>query len=126
MLQKKFKLFIEFFSKSNVIVYFLIGIAIIFLTFLTDNNAIEIAISAVASVFIGIAVNNLSAHEAAHKITLNVQNKINLSVKMLSILQEKLNRLHADIEISSKENISKDFEELKAFMKISVDLLQEK
>ncbi len=126
MIKRKIKLFFEHFFKSNVVVYFLIGIAIIFLTFLTDNNSIEIAISAIASVFIGISVNNLSAHEASHKITLNVQKKINQSVKMLSVIQEKLNRLHEDIETSSKENISKDFEELKAFMKISVEILQEK
>lgn len=44
-----------------------VGIMVISFTFFTDSNAMEIAISAMASVFIGIGVNNFSALETHYK-----------------------------------------------------------
>jgi hypothetical protein len=54
-------------SHPNVFIFIVIGTGVIFLTFLTDNNAVEIAISGFASVFVGIGVNNLSSFETSAK-----------------------------------------------------------
>ena len=50
-------------SHSRVFIFIIIGTAIIFLTFVTNDNALEIAISGMASMFIGIGVNNFSSIE---------------------------------------------------------------
>jgi hypothetical protein len=55
------------FSHPKVFVFILLGAAVIFLTFFTDNNALEIAISGFALVFIGIGVNNFSSFETSMK-----------------------------------------------------------
>ena len=62
-IKKDFSRFWRAFSHPRVFVFMLAGIVIIFLTFFTSSNALEIAISSIASVFIGIGVNNFSSFE---------------------------------------------------------------
>ncbi|WP_199119376.1 hypothetical protein [Pedobacter sp. ASV28] len=59
--KEKYKEFWVTFKKPGVLLFILGGIAIIFMTFLTENNALEIVISGLASIFIGIGVNNFSS-----------------------------------------------------------------
>lgn len=53
-LRKSIQHFQKIFFHPRVIVFILAGSLIIFLTFFTHNNALEIAISGIASVFIGM------------------------------------------------------------------------
>jgi hypothetical protein len=75
------------------------GIARIFLAFLTSNNAVEIAISRIASVFVGIGVNNYSMIEGHLKEERQIKMKIGQSAHILrvtnsmQILMRKLTRL---------------------------------
>lgn len=59
-LNNPIRLFLRYFFHPGVFIFILINTAVIFLTFLAANNALEIALSSIASVFIGIGVNNLS------------------------------------------------------------------
>lgn len=73
---KNFKRFLHTLKRPKVIFFMLVGIGITFLTFLTDNNAPEIAISGMASVFTGIAVNNFSIIDTRQ----TDENKLNLKL----------------------------------------------
>ena len=59
-----FKNFVTIIKSPKVWIYILLGVFIMFFTFFTNDNALEIAISGVASIFIGIGVNNFTRVEA--------------------------------------------------------------
>lgn len=61
--KKHFQQLCQSFRHPRVYFFIIAGTCIIFLTFFTNNNAFEIAISAIASVFIGIGINNFTSLE---------------------------------------------------------------
>jgi hypothetical protein len=103
---RKTRLYI-FYALSNilhprVLIFMLSGIVIIFLTFLTSNSAIEIAISGIASVFIGIGVNNYSMIENHLKEERLVKKKTGQSAHILRVTQAMINDLQAVFELVCK------------------------
>jgi hypothetical protein len=92
------------FSHPKVFVFILLGAVVIFLTFFTDNNALEIAISGFASVFIGIGVNNFSSFETSLKDRKRLKAYIDHSRQMLQMTKSKINRLQSEFCDGKNDN----------------------
>lgn len=120
---KSFKNFLQIVRHPKVVIFMLVGIGIIFLTFLTDNNALEIAISGIASVFIGIAVNNFSIIDTHQTEENKLKPKIAHSLEMMYITINKIKRIQA--EINGNDYIKNELTELEQYMRLAVELIKE-
>jgi len=125
----KFKNYFLYFKNSffhpRVIVFMLIGAAVMFLTFLTDDNALEIAISGIASVFIGIGVNNLTSLETHSKDEQKLKSKIGHTLKVMEITQTRIKIINQEL---NKENCCKmktELAELEQILNFSVGLIKD-
>ena len=104
--------------------YILLGVIIMFLTFFTSDNALEIAISGIASIFIGIGVNNFTQLET-HQKDMAVQIKeIAIAVKTLQHAKNKV----ANTIVLVEENVSAtalktQLRELEDFIELSIEQL---
>lgn len=105
------------FLQPRVVFFILFGAIIIFLTFLTDDNALELVISGIASVFIGIGVNNFSSFETHVKDEKKLKSKISHSLKVLEIARSRIKVIHHEL---SRENCMRMKEELAELEKIIV------
>ena len=117
--------FRKIFFHPSVFIFILTGTAIIFLTFLTDNNALEIAISAIASVFIGIGVNNLTSFETHSKDEQKLKSKMGHTLKVMEIAQSRIKIIHQEL---NKENCSKmkvELAELQQILNLSIGLIKD-
>lgn len=74
----------------RVFVFIFIGISVMLLTFFTQNNALELGIAGIASVFIGIGVNNFTVIETELKDERRLQRKMQNTIKTLMQIQEKI------------------------------------
>jgi hypothetical protein len=124
-INKHFSKFWQAFIHPRVIIFILIGTGIIFLTFFTDSNGLEIAISGIASVFIGIGVNNLSAIETHWKDEQKLKEKVGLSLKVMNMVKSKIDRLHFEIKTGNCRGIQTEFEELNQFIDLGIQLIKE-
>jgi hypothetical protein len=124
-LNKQVRLFLKYFFNPRVFIFILIGTAVIFLTFFTDDNALEIAISGIASVFIGIGVNNLSSLETHRKDEEKLKLKIEHSLKMLQIARSGIARIHNQVKCGNYQNIIVEFEELEQLINLSIKVIKE-
>lgn len=107
--KKTISFFWKTFLLPRVAVFILIGTAVIFLTFITNNNAFEIVISGIASVFIGIGVNNFTSFETHIKDEQKLKSKISHSLKVMEITKSRIKVIHDGL---SRENCFKMKEEL--------------
>jgi len=123
-LNKQIRFFLRYFFHPRVFIFILIGTVVIFLTFLTSNNALEIAISGIASVFIGIGVNNLSALETHIKDEQKLKSKTEHSIKMLEMVRSQITRIHTDVKTGNYQNIKAEFEELEHFLNLSIGFMK--
>jgi biotin-(acetyl-CoA carboxylase) ligase len=123
-LNKQIRAFLRYFFHPSVFIFIFIGTAVTFLTFLTTNNALEIAISGIASVFIGIGVNNLSSIETHLRDEQKLKSKTQHSIRMLEIVKSQIVRIHNEIKTGNYQNIKAEFEELEQFMKLSIELIK--
>jgi ABC-type uncharacterized transport system permease subunit len=124
-LKNHFLYFKKAFFHPRVITFMLIGIAVMFLTFLTDDNALEIAISGIASVFIGIGVNNLTSSETHSKDEQQLKSKMGHTLKVIEIIQSRIKIIHQEI---NKENCSKikvELGELEQILSLGIGLIKE-
>lgn len=113
--------FRKIFFHPRVFSFILTGTIIIFLTFLTTNNALEIAISGIASVFIGIGVNNFTSIETACLDLQKQKHKDRQLKAMLELIQEK--SIHIQTETSG--NAAHEAEELRKITGIAILLLND-
>ncbi|SRR6266498_968268 len=90
---KGFRYFRTLFFKPRVFVFILIGVGFMFLTFLTNDNALELGISGTASIFIGIGVNNFSSIETEQKDEQKLLRKSQQAIKTLVAIQRKIKKL---------------------------------
>ena len=97
MLKKYLHRFGQNFLHPRVYIFIFLGSAIIFLTFFTTNNALEIAISGIASVFIGIGVNNFSSLETHQKDEQTIKAKIGHSLKVMEMAHAKIENMETDL-----------------------------
>lgn len=96
-----------------------------FLTFLTDNNALEIAISGMASIFIGIGVNNFSSLDDHLKIGEKHKSKMNHSIQIMQLTKAKLCRICDRIQDENNEEFLKDLTELEELINLSIHYMKE-
>ena len=109
----------------RVLIFMLSGIVIIFLTFLTSSNAIEIAISGIASVFIGIGVNNYSMIENHLKEERLVKKKTGQSAHILRVTQAMIRELNTEAESHETANLKLEIEKIDRFIRLGIQLVEE-
>ena len=103
-------------------IYILLGVGIMFFTFFTTDNAMEIAISGVASIFIGIGVNNFTQAETHEKDKAHQQQAALLAIKILEHAKTKA----ANTAVLLGENITpataqQQLTELKDYLELSIE-----
>jgi hypothetical protein len=113
------------FLHPRVYIFIVAGTGIIFLTFLTSSNAVEIAISGAASIFIGIGVNNLSALEIQSKDGQKLKIKIAHAIRIMQLLENRVkqNIDHADND--RQELLKEELRDLHTFIQVSIELVKE-
>jgi len=119
------KNFLKILLTPKVIVLILIGTAVMFLTFLTQDNALELGISGIASVFIGIGVNNFTAIETEKKEELRLKLKLQNTINTLIQLQKKVIKIES-IAHERPENIMIELQETKDYVALCIHYLDEK
>lgn len=117
--------FLSIFMHPRVLVFFIIGSTVIFLTFLTNNNAIEIVISGFASVFIGIAVNNFSSFETHSKDEEKIKRKIAHSLKVMEITRSRIKLIHSELDIENDLKTKEQLVELEQIIVLSMALIKD-
>jgi len=117
--------FSKVFFQPNVSVFIAIGAGVMFLTFFTHDNALEIAISGIASVFIGIAVNNFTIVDIHKKDEQIIRAKVTNSMKVLEMTEEKIERAQMDLASGNHQQLIHHFAELRQFMILMKELLKE-
>lgn len=115
--------FRQIFFHPRVFSFILTGTCIIFLTFLTNNNALEIAISGIASVFIGIGVNNFSSIETSHADLQKQKNKEQHLTSILELIELKSKRIQTDACSSGNDILVQEAKELEKLTAITIQLL---
>jgi ABC-type uncharacterized transport system permease subunit len=105
--------------------FIFIGVLIIFLTFLTTNNALEIAISGLASVFIGIGVNNFTIQETHYADELQLQKNHVRNLKLLELLQLRMKAAHRHLYFNHTEYLGDDLDELDRILDLLKQLLDQ-
>ena len=124
-IKKNFNKFWQAFSHPGVFIFMLAGTAIIFLTFLTSSNALEIAISSIASVFIGIGVNNFSSFEIHLKDEQKLRRKIDHSIKIMEMTKLNIGKLGNEVNNEAGFRIKEELTNLEQFINISIQLIRE-
>lgn len=124
-LKNHFYKFWQAFTHPRVIIFILAGTAVIFLTFLTNNNALEIAISGIASVFIGIGVNNLSTIETHLKDEVKMKSKITHSLKVMEITRSRIKGIHHQLNKDNAIKMKEELGELEQIISLSIGLIRE-
>jgi len=96
-----------------------------FLTFLTDNNAMEIAISGIASIFIGIGVNNFTSAEIHEKDKAIEYTRIALAIQSLEQAKQKISLTVTLLE--NNRPVEQTSADLKAFiqqLQLNIDYIR--
>lgn len=115
----------RYFLHPRVSVFILTGTAIIFLTFLTTSNALEIAISGIASVFIGIGVNNFSAAGTHVKDAQQIAARMKHIEKLMDMAQAKLEQIQRDDIVIDSDNVKYQLKETEQLVQICIQLLND-
>ena len=123
MLNTKIKQLQKGFLHPRVFIFILVGTGIIFLTFLTDDNALEIAISGIASVFIGIGVNNFSSLETHQKDEQIIKAKVGHSLKVMEMAHAKIENMETDLTAGNYQQAKANLRDLKQLTSLVTQLL---
>ena len=122
-IRKHFFNFWQTFFHVRVVIFIFIGAGIIFMTFLTRNNALEITISGVASVFIGIGVNNFSMLETRAKDHQKLKAKMLHYIKTLQFIYSRISSLEAEAGAKPSEKQKQELAELKQLVNSTIHLM---
>ena len=112
-------------AKPKVYIYILMGVAIIFLTFFTSNNALEIAISGVASVFIGIGVNNFTAVETHQQDYQKLNYSLAQLIKIASISKLKMANALLELNEGNCDNAKNEVLAIEGLLELAIQILQQ-
>ena len=96
-----------------------------FLTFFTNNNALEIAISGFASVFIGIGVNNFTFLDVRTGDEQQIKSKVAHSMKALEMTEAKIDVAEKNLAAGSYQQLTQDLAEAKQYMILLSGLIEE-
>ncbi len=124
-LTKQIRFFLRYFFHPRLFIFILIGTGVIFLTFLTKDNALEIAISGIASVFIGIRVNNFSSLETHSKDEQKIKIKMERTLKVREITRSGINRINNGLNKESCSRMKEKLAELEQIIRISIEMMKE-
>lgn len=116
--------FKRLFFKPRVFVFIFTGVSFMFLTFLTHDNALELSISGIASIFIGIGVNNFTAIETEQKDTQKLHRKTQQAIKTLLHIQGKTRKIKA-LTADNSQLINLELEEMNDYIELCVQYLKE-
>jgi ABC-type uncharacterized transport system permease subunit len=122
-IRKHFINFWQTFFHTRVVVFIFIGAGIIFLTFLTRNNALEISISGVASVFIGIGVNNFSMLETREKDQQKLKAKMLHYINTLEFIRSRISSLEDEAGVKPTEKQKQELTELEQLINTTIHLM---
>ncbi|KYP15528.1 hypothetical protein [Flavihumibacter sp. CACIAM 22H1] len=125
MIKRHLRYFWNNFTRPRVLSFLLIGTAVVFLTFLTNDNALEISISGLASVFIGIAVNNFTAEETRHKDEIAIRSKVTYASKVLEMAEAKLQYICTQSATGNQQQAEDACKELSQLLGLLKLLLKE-
>lgn len=125
----KVRNFIRHFQKvffhSRVFIFILAGTLIIFMTFFTSNNALEIAISGIASVFIGIGVNNFTSFETHLKDEQTIKSKMGHGIKLMNVIHSRIKQVNHEIGDQVCDKTKAELIELDHLITIAIHLFNE-
>lgn len=107
----------------RVFVFFVTGVVVIFLTFLTNNNAIEIAISGIASVFIGIGVNNFTSIQGKLEEENLQKQRGQYATKVLDLMQTRTRHASQALQPPDRSALQTDLQEMEQLIGLLRDLL---
>ena len=124
-IRKTFISFWKTFFHVQVIGFILIGTAVIFLTFFTSDNALEIAISGVASVFIGIGVNNFSTLETQVRNKHRLKTGLLHASQTLDFVKDRISKIHRNAGERSDKDLQRSLQELEEFLDFIVHQMNE-
>ena len=124
MLNKYLKNFWRTFTHPRVFIFITIGTAVIFLTFCTENNALEIAISSFASVFIGLGVNNFTSLETHQKDVSQVKSSVRNALLVLEMADNKFEKLQKILNKNPDTQPAEELKELNQILNLLKQLLQ--
>lgn len=113
------------FSHPKVFIFIVLGTGVIFLTFLTNNNALEIAISGFASVFIGIGVNNFSSFETSLKDAMRLRSYLDHSKEMLEIISSKVNSLQHEVSDQNDLKVNAGLAEIEKLICLHISFINQ-
>ena len=112
------------FFKPRVFIFILTGVVFMFLTFLTNNNPLELAIAGIASIFIGIGVNNFTVIETEQKDEQRLQRKTRQAIKTLVHVQEKIKKIQTLAAVNPGV-IAAELVEMNDYIELCVQYLEE-
>ena len=112
------------FLKPRVFIFILTGVGFMFLTFLTNNNPVELGIAGIASIFIGIGVNNFTAIETGQKDELRLQRKTQQAIKTMVHVQEKIKKIQTLVAVSPGL-ITAELVEMNDYIELCVQYLED-
>ena len=120
---------LTFFWKSffhfRVLGFLLIGIGVMFLTFMTLNNAFELMISAVASVFIGIGVNNYSSMYTHLQDERKRRSATRHSIRFMKLMQNRISLMKDHCETERMDLLRQDLVQLEEAIGLTIDIIAE-
>jgi len=112
------------FLKPRVFAFIFTGVGFMFLTFLTHDNALELSISGIASVFIGIGVNNFTAIETEQKDEQKLHRKTQQAIKTLLLIQRKIKKIKT-LTTANPHLISLELGEMNDYIELCIEYLEE-
>ena len=109
----------------RVFIFIVTGVVVIFLTFLTDNNAIEIAISGIASVFIGIGVNNFTSLQGKQEDRRLEQQRGQYASKVLDLMDIRTRHAREAADWAERAPVRTDLDEIEQLISLLRQILVE-
>ena len=116
--------FRKIFFNPRVAVFVLTGVGIMFLTFFTKDNPLELGIAAIASIFIGIGVNNFTAIETEQKDERKLTRKTQRAIETLQQIQVKIKKTKG-MSATNPQLINAELDEMHDYIELSLQYLEE-
>jgi hypothetical protein len=116
--------FRKIFFKPQVFIFILTGVGFMFLTFFTNDNPLELGIAGIASIFIGIGVNNFTAIETEQKDERKLNHKTQQAIEALQHIQVKIRKIKG-MSATSPQLINAEMEEMCDYIRLCIQFLDE-
>ena len=95
-----------------------------FLTFLTKDNPLELGIAGIASIFIGIGVNNFTVIETEQRDERKLNRKTKQAIETLQHIQLKIKKIKG-MSAVNPQLINAEMEEMCSYIGLCIQFLDE-